>query len=236
MSLQTPDWQAVAGRIERLERENRRLKRACFVSVGLLVAAWMGLTVGFLKQRPSGAPAVLLDENGKPRVTLGMKVVGSRTGIDKSARLALMDEYGRVRVELGALDVGKVGLRISDEEGKARAELFISGDGPEDLRDRWSKTGLIFYDQAGKDRASLYVMTTGRPGLGLRDGENALRASLALSRDGSPYLSLGDEKGKERATLGHTELKLTQTEEVIQRPASSLVLFDKEGKLIWRAP
>jgi hypothetical protein len=39
-----------------------------------------------------------------------------------------------------------------------------------------------------------------------------------------------------RAVLGHTALEATATGTVEQRPASSLVLFDKDGKVIWKVP
>lgn len=54
--------------------------------------------------------------------------------------------------------------------------------------------------------------------------------------EGQPTLRLMDEKGTARAVLGHTKLERKATEVVEQRPTSSLVLFDKNGKVIWQVP
>lgn len=53
--------------------------------------------------------------------------------------------------------------------------------------------------------------------------------------NGQPAFKLTDEKGA-RAVLGYTTLERTATGVVEQRPASSLVLFDKEGKVLWKVP
>jgi hypothetical protein len=52
----------------------------------------------------------------------------------------------------------------------------------------------------------------------------------------SEYFKLFDENGIERAVLGTTGLQNTRTSAVTTRPASSLTLFDKEGKVLFRAP
>ena len=43
-------------------------------------------------------------------------------------------------------------------------------------------------------------------------------------------------KGRSRAELGATSLEVTRTGTVEKRAESSLVLFDKEGKVLWEAP
>jgi len=57
--------------------------------------------------------------------------------------------------------------------------------------------------------------------------------SGASNRQG---LIVFNDKGELRATLGATSLETTRTGEVRKRAESSLVLFDKEGKVMWRAP
>jgi len=51
-----------------------------------------------------------------------------------------------------------------------------------------------------------------------------------------PHLGLFDENENIRAALGHTALESKTTGTVEQRPASSLVLFDRDGKAIWSVP
>jgi hypothetical protein len=47
---------------------------------------------------------------------------------------------------------------------------------------------------------------------------------------------LADQNHNDRAVLGLTQLEMTKTGEVRTRAASSLVLFDKDGKVLWSAP
>jgi hypothetical protein len=60
--------------------------------------------------------------------------------------------------------------------------------------------------------------------------------TLSVPDRGEPYLRLADDAGKTRATLGAAELERTHTGVIEKRPTSSLVLLDKEGKVIWKAP
>ena len=61
------------------------------------------------------------------------------------------------------------------------------------------------------------------------------RPWLTESKDG-PRLHLYDEADNLRAALGSISLQISETGMVIKRSPSSLVLFDKEGKVIWRTP
>lgn len=68
-------------------------------------------------------------------------------------------------------------------------------------------------------------------GLNLEDGS----ASLGLGGE-KPFLSLHDETRKLRARLGHVKLETQRTGEITETHAGSLVLFGKDGNLIWKAP
>jgi len=56
-----------------------------------------------------------------------------------------------------------------------------------------------------------------------------------VTKDG-PHLSLNDEKENSRAVLGSWSLEAVRTGETEVIAPSSLTLFDKEDKVIWRAP
>jgi len=60
---------------------------------------------------------------------------------------------------------------------------------------------------------------------------------LDVDNDGS-RLTLYDKDGlmKPRAVVGSTSLEIIKTGTVEKRAESSLVLLDKGGKVIWRAP
>src|SRR5262249_44893857 len=63
---------------------------------------------------------------------------------------------------------------------------------------------------------------------------NKVRARLDASSTGTS-LQLRDANGAS-ATLGETTLKYPATGVTEQRPASSLVLFDKGGNVLWEVP
>ena len=68
------------------------------------------------------------------------------------------------------------------------------------------------------------------------DAEGRVRAMLGLLPDGSPSLELSDEQGKTRAAMGTTSPETTHTGATEQNVEFSLVLFDKQGKVLWQAP
>lgn len=103
-------------RLDRLERENRRSKRAAAaLAIGIAAVVLMG------QARPAtkvveAEQFVLLDPAGKPR---GMLSVSP----DGSAGLALVDKDGKPRAELGVEADGRPGLVLKDPDGNQRAVL-----------------------------------------------------------------------------------------------------------------
>jgi hypothetical protein len=75
------------------------------------------------------------------------------------------------------------------------------------------------------------------PGIfNLQDKAGKTRLVLGLHDDASPSIELLDKDSQARAILGQSTLERTKTGDVEQRAESSLVLFDKDGKVLWRAP
>ncbi len=111
---------------------------------------------------------------------------------------------------------------------------------------------FVLRDTKGKIVAILGADAPGTPALSLHDQNEKVRAALAIAADGRPFLALLDQNGKQRAALsvgvdgtsalllsdqnGKLRAGMTATGTVEQRPASSLVLFDRDGKVIWRVP
>lgn len=89
--------------------------------------------------------------------------------------------------------------------------------------------------KGGKPIAALSTSPeSGEPFLVLYGKDGKYRALLELAGD-SPRLILRDSDSKTRVVLGSTELTTTKGA-VRKRPESSLVMFNKDGKLIWSAP
>ena len=114
---------------------------------------------------------------------------------------------------------------------------------------------FVLRDESGKVRAKLEVVNE-TVVFGVHDEDGTVRASLAMVKSGAPSLSLYDKDGNTRAILGYTELETTRTltkledtstgmvmkyettrtGKITKRAESSLVLFGKDGKVIWQAP
>ena len=121
----------------------------------------------------------------------------------------LEDENGKMRATLAMTEDGPK-LSLSDENGRTHAALRVAKEMP----------SLSLHDVEGKERASLMVGKLG-PYLTLYDENDVLRADLSVGNDSSS-LSLSDDNGEERVVLG-----------IFDEP--NLVLFDENDELIWAA-
>lgn len=101
---------------------------------------------------------------------------------------------------------------------------------------RDGEVGLELFDPTGKRRTALGVGTGGAPALVLFDGEERLRAQLGLAPDGDPGLNLVDRAGLLRVALGRIDRRYQSPQSPLERPLSSLVLFNQEGIPVWHAP
>ncbi|MBI4589738.1 MAG: hypothetical protein HY725_12950 [Candidatus Rokubacteria bacterium] len=221
--MKEPTLDTLTQRLDWLERENCRwLRGAALVSLlGFAIIALMGQTSPSSVSKILEAERfVLRDASGRARAILGIQADGS-VGLEFSG------ETGKPAVTLAALRDGAVALELRDRSGRSRASLGVQPNGA---------ARLGFYDQDGKARAGLSTMTAGVPILSLFDKAGTPRAALRLLPDGAPTLELLDDETHTRAVLGHTELATARKGTVEKRPAASLVLFDKDGKVIWRAP
>ena len=95
--------------------------------------------------------------------------------------------------------------------------------------------GLAAMVLMGQDTPGKVAMVVEAEKFVLVDAEGRTRAILGAYGAGHG-LVLYDPNGQVRAILGHAELKAARTGVVEQRPVSSLVLIDKDGKVIWKAP
>ena len=79
-----------------------------------------------------------------------------------------------------------------------------------------------------------------QPAIAMTDQTGTLRVFISLDSDGEPSLVLSDKNGRNRTVLGTISVQnegfLGATESIVKRPASSLVLMNKEGSIVWQTP
>jgi len=85
-------------------------------------------------------------------------------------------------------------------------------------------------------RVDLIVSDDSAPTLTMDDAAGRTRVDVSITGDSGPALNLSDKDGKLRAAFGSTALEVTKTGATEQTAESSLVLFDKKGKVMFRAP
>lgn len=208
-------------RVTRLERAHRWWKVLGTGAVAILgLVVLLGATdrrEGRVVQEIRAKQFTLVDEDGKTRAGLFI-------GKGQMTRFELINQDGQIHVVLTAgreIASLALGVGMSLEDTRAHATFFVKPDGV---------ASLLLGDKFG-DRVGL-----SKKGLGLLDENGKVRAILRLATDGTPSLVLTDDNGIDRAVLGHTTLKTTLTDEIQKRSASSLVLFDRDGNVLWRVP
>lgn len=179
---------ALAVRVERLERQNRWLSRAL-----MIVAVGAALLVTLAAMSPPSIQDVVtaksfevVDDEGNVRAELGVLPDGSHG-------LALHDADGNERATLGVWPHGTAqSLSLHDPDGKMRALLAVSPDGFAGMR--------LFGAADDKSFAGITVSPHGT-GLGLAylDAEGNQRVNfgvLGASPDQSPSLEFYDSEGE----------------------------------------
>lgn len=201
---------------------------------------------------------VLIDSNGNTRGELGK-------GIDDDYGLRLYSSNGRYFARLVDHPRMKmIFLELNDNISASTAylsvrnglaSLTLTGDEQtEEARERNMSAYMEQFNAAKTPEerqrvlsnhpphgvmARIYAFPKGTSAMGLTNSygfDSRSAIEMNLSKDGQPTLHLDDENGLSRAVLGYTTLESTATGIVEQRPPSSLVLFDKNGKVIWRVP
>ena len=163
---------------------------------------------------------------------LGLQGKDFRAEITKSVAgitgLAIYDKQGIARTGLGLSPDGRPGLALLGQDGMVRAGFGLF---PKE------KPGLFLYDTEGNGRAVFGLTDNAEPVLSFYDNQSKQRALLSLApNNGEPALTLYDRDANPLALFGSTDLERTYRESIEKRPASSLILFGKDGNIIWSTP
>lgn len=227
----TSEWTLVMNRLEKLEKQNRRMKQIGALALILVVSVLlMGQAVP--KKTVDANEFILKDTNGNVRGKFDLNALGPE--------LVLLDEKGDARAALlvsSVLDDARLLLNKGKEGGAALSPNGLHFcESPLKCRASFTDApSLQLYDPQGKVQAALGVTTDG-PGLALTDANGKAQSLLeagSLKVWGS--LNVFDGEGFQ-TTIGSADLTTPRTGETHKTSAASVVLFDKEKKVLWKAP
>ena len=193
MENQTSD---IGARLEKLERENRKMKKA-----GIVVAVFGAALIAMGQSQSQAAKVVEAHE------------------------FRLKDSSGAVRGKLFTNDEGQTLLELQNAVGTATASIGTGSVGASiNLSGSDSKSSLTLMSGP----ASMF------PTINLRG--SAGNVTISADKDfGGPSIWVEDVDGYE-AVIGKSNLENTKTGKKESTPAASVVLFDKQKKVLWSVP
>jgi len=112
----------VVRRLERLERENRNLRRAGLAAVALTGVAFLASASAVCKT-VWAERFVLKDPSNRERAVLTAYETGG------TPKLSLLDEQGKEALTFGVGNDGVAYLELPGDEGPVRRQILLSSDG-----------------------------------------------------------------------------------------------------------
>lgn len=223
MKAQVQGLEDIQDRLLKLERQNRRLKQ---FGVAVLIASTSLIAMG---QAPSkkiieANEFILRDDSGNVRARLSMTVpAGTAPGFPAVAELVMFDEKGKKRVAVSG-GTSMETFRLVQHDPRIAIPGFSVFDEQERAR------GYFMESDGGSIGPALQLLDDqGNTPITLELGE-VKADSVATSR-----VLVHDTDGF-AATLGVTDLVTPRTGEKHKTSAASLILFDKDKNVLWRAP
>lgn len=214
---------ALARRLERLERENHRWKLLGVTSIGLLVVLLLtGAAVTTVPDEVRARRFYAIDSNGLPLAWLM---------VDSAGMPNIGLKVGRSHLLMNVSSDGAPLLVMRGRDGDGRAGLSFSPDGPVlelahrnrairasvapdaamlRLVDQESARGAVLglradgsarlelMDQGGSARVGLAIPADGVAAISLRDKGDQPRINLAVGADGFPLVDLYGSDGRQR--------------------------------------
>jgi hypothetical protein len=199
---------SISSRIERLEQQNRRLKR------GALACLLLFAGIGLMAQTKQRAAAPRARPPAVPRV----RTVEAESFI-------LKDSSGRVRAELSMSGTGP-SLKLKDEAGAALVTLALNDGAP--------KGPMLLMSGPQRQAAfALSVLDGGGSQLSLTGERPDIQLRLGVTPEGTA-VELTDKNGF-TTTLGNG-VQVTRNGQVKNTSAAAIALYGKERRMLWSAP
>lgn len=210
MSESTHERDQIVSRIERLEKQNSRLKRgalACLVAIASLGLMGQAQRKSTRPPAPTPAPAPAMPKN------------------IEAESFVLKDANGRVRAELSIGGTGP-SFKFLDQGGSALVTLALNDSAP---------GGPLLLLSDPQHRAGLSMSVLGGAGSQLTlTGERAdIQAHIGVTPDGTT-LALSDQDGF-TTNIGNG-VQPSKGGQIKKTSAASITLFNKDRKVLWTAP
>jgi hypothetical protein len=200
------------------------MSRKQYISLAVLALA-AGLAGGIVSSWFLGNQPVFAREATKEAVEISPEL---RVIMAREINLLGLDR--KPRIKLAVDQNGEPGLHYYDEKGRYRAGFSVGQGAPSlTMRDKSGlrlQIGLMKLTSTGDEWPTILLM----------DKKGVERAILTLDIEGRPHLALKNAKGDNGVFIRCGDLKYSQAGEIGKGPFASLVLFDKQGKVIWQAP
>ena len=123
-------------------------------------------------------------------------------------------------------------VSLSANESLARI-MVKNGDLQASLQGGDESVSLGLFDK-GVSRGSWMLMENGINQIDLKDKSGQIRGKWTIGLDGHTAIRINDKSGVTRASLGNTAVEMIKTGEERILAESSLVLFDKDSKVIFQ--
>lgn len=215
-----------------LERRLRRIQGAIGIIL-LALTATIVMAQTASKRVLTANEFVLRDSAGVDRAKLGLERGG--------ASLTIFDSQRRMRVRLSEGLAGDGRSPTSDEAGQI--DLYGGGGRMVNLHTGSDGSRLLFWrvnespgtgltSEINLSGESVEPGVSGGPRLAMGSPSNARHIVIDA---GAPQIRVMDGEGFE-THIGSTDLIVTQTGTTSKTSAASLVLFDKNKKVLWSAP
>lgn len=225
MQTSASDFELLATRVERLERQNRLLKRGW---LAVLLAAGSLIVMG--QARPNtGVDAqryTLRDAQGAKRAELVLDSDSPQAKPDPTLRF--FNDKGDQTLTLSATKMELAGqsemgsnILLDDAKGVARADLGILGE----------QSFVLLNDSKGAPRIRV-ELDHDQPKIVLQDPQENPHLGLALI-NGEPVVGLDGTDGSSTA-IGATDVVTNGRQHQVS--AASVILFGKDGSVLWSAP
>jgi hypothetical protein len=227
----------LASRLERLERDNRRLKG--FAAVALVLAAALAAIYasGPTPQKFTAHEFDVVDDSGAVRVKLDAS--------KGEPEVVLLDSKGNRRV-VTALVGGLIpAIALLDAQGMTRMQMDLTLDMPTialiGAQGNMVKVGLDSGEpdivlSGGQGNAAEMALHSGEPDINLFDGQGKQGIRIAIA-SGKPEIWLRDAEDFEM-DLGSINTVALTTGQTQRTSAASIMMFgnDNQHHVIWRAP